>query len=257
MHPAERAECDAWRSLAAVDGISVLEIGDGICVSMPLLRESPMVNRTIGVVDGDALEAIAEFFGNTRYHVALTPDAPADMHTQLAARGFTHGYDWMKFTRGTTDVPESHSELELRRVDDDGADFADVALAGYELPAELASTLVAIPSTDACQAYVAYSDGEPAAAGAIFISGDVAWLGFAATKPEHRRKGGQSAILAARLARARELGVRTVVTETGVMQDGRPSSSYRNIVRSGFEEAYVRKNYLSPARETAASYAAT
>jgi GNAT superfamily N-acetyltransferase len=162
----------------------------------------------------------------------------------------------MKFVRGTTDILRSHTELRVHRVDD-GRDFADVVIAGYELPAELAPTLAAIPAIEGCSAYVAYADGEAAAAGAIHVSGDIAWLGFAATKPEHRRKGGQNAILAARLERARELGVATVVTETGVMQDGRPSNSYRNILRGGFEEAYVRENYLSPAREIAASYAAT
>ena len=36
-----------------------------------------------------------------------------------------------------------------------------------------------------------------------------------------------------------------VVTETGAQVEGRPSSSYRNIERAGFELAYVRANYLS------------
>jgi hypothetical protein len=34
------------------------------------------------------------------------------------------------------------------------------------------------------------------------------------------------------------------VTETGERRDDRPSSSYRNIVRSGFEEAFVTANWL-------------
>jgi hypothetical protein len=37
-----------------------------------------------------------------------------------------------------------------------------------------------------------------------------------------------------------------VFTETGEQLPGRPSASYRNIVRAGFEELYVLRNWLSP-----------
>ncbi len=36
------------------------------------------------------------------------------------------------------------------------------------------------------------------------------------------------------------------MTETGEQVEERPGHSYRNIVRAGFEPAYVRPNYLSP-----------
>ena len=75
----------------------------------------------------------------------------------------------------------------------------------------------------------------------------IAWLGVAATLPEHRRKGGQGAILGARLRRARELGCEVVATETGTLEEGRPAASYRNGLRSGFEVAYVRENWIAPA----------
>ena len=35
-------------------------------------------------------------------------------------------------------------------------------------------------------------------------------------------------------------------TETGERLPDKPSNSYRNILRAGFTEAYVRQNYLSP-----------
>jgi hypothetical protein len=38
-----------------------------------------------------------------------------------------------------------------------------------------------------------------------------------------------------------------------VIAEGRPSNWYRNILRSGFEDAYLRENYLSPAPAIAAS----
>ena len=73
------------------------------------------------------------------------------------------------------------------------------------------------------------------------------YLGYAGTAPEHRGKGAQSALLAARIRRARELGCDAVFTETGEQLPDRPSASYRNILRAGFEELYVVPNWLSPA----------
>jgi ribosomal protein S18 acetylase RimI-like enzyme len=74
----------------------------------------------------------------------------------------------------------------------------------------------------------------------------VGWLSFAATLPEFRRRGAQNALLAARIRAAAELGCSLVVGETGALEDGRPSNSYRNIVRAGFEPVYDRPNYRSP-----------
>jgi GNAT superfamily N-acetyltransferase len=81
---------------------------------------------------------------------------------------------------------------------------------------------------------------------ALYITGDQAWLGMGATKPEARGKGGQSALLAARIRLAAQAGCSSVTTETGVREDGRPDRSYRNILRAGLEEAYERPNWVSP-----------
>ena len=74
-----------------------------------------------------------------------------------------------------------------------------------------------------------------------------AHIGLAATVPEHRGAGAQSALLATRIARARDLGCRSVYVETGERRPDRPDASYRNILRAGFEELYVLANWLSPA----------
>ena len=78
--------------------------------------------------------------------------------------------------------------------------------------------------------------------------GGAAYLGFAATLPEHRGKGAQGALIAARIQRAGELGCATIVTETGERRDDGPGNSYRNILRFGFEERCVVPNWLRPAK---------
>jgi GNAT superfamily N-acetyltransferase len=69
---------------------------------------------------------------------------------------------------------------------------------------------------------------------------------FGATRPEHRGRGAQGAILAGRIERARDLGLRWLVTETGAPRQDGPGSSYRNILRAGFREIEVRPNLASP-----------
>jgi hypothetical protein len=93
---------------------------------------------------------------------------------------------------------------------------------------------------------VAFDGDDPAATGALYVDGDVGWLSLGATLPEHRRKGAQGALLAERIRIAPALGCTALVTETGEAVEGRPSNSYRNILRAGFAEAFVRPNLRSP-----------
>jgi GNAT superfamily N-acetyltransferase len=83
--------------------------------------------------------------------------------------------------------------------------------------------------------FLAEIEGAPAAAGALSIHQGVALLAGAATVPEHRRRGLQSALLEARLryARAQGCDLAMMVTEPG-------SNSQRNAQRQGFLIAYTR-----------------
>ena len=92
----------------------------------------------------------------------------------------------------------------------------------------------------------AWAGDEPAGAGALHLDGEAAWLGVGATRPQFRRRGAQAAVLAARIDAARAAGATMLATETGERVPDQPSTSYRNILRAGFREAYVRANWRSP-----------
>ena len=90
-------------------------------------------------------------------------------------------------------------------------------------------------------------DGDTAAGvGAMFVSGESAWMDFGATSPEYRMRGSQGAILERRMQLALNLGCRWMYTCTGVDVPGDPQHSYKNIRRAGFEEAYLRANWAPP-----------
>jgi hypothetical protein len=95
---------------------------------------------------------------------------------------------------------------------------------------------------------MAFAGGTPVAAGAVYVNGGYAWLGLGATLASHRRRGAQNASLARRLGEAAARGARVAVTETGERIPDKASHSYRNILRAGFEEMYLRQNYLSPSK---------
>src|SRR5207247_11157589 len=107
-----------------------------------------------------------------RYYLCVTPSAqPGDIRTRLSARGFTRGYDWMKFTRSVDQAPDAATALEVRLVDASGADdFGRVVAGAYGMPMDIAPTIAAVPTIQGWSCYVAYDNGEPAAAGALFVS---------------------------------------------------------------------------------------
>jgi GNAT superfamily N-acetyltransferase len=150
----------------------------------------------------------------------------------------------MKFERGI-EPPEIDSALRVRRVDD-GDDFGRIVVSAYGMPPDTASVFANLARTEGWYCFVAYDGDDAAGAAALYVHEDVGWLGVAGTAPEHRRKGAQNALLAARIAAGREHGVRTLTTETGERRPDRLSNSYRNILRAGFEERYVRPNLLAP-----------
>jgi GNAT superfamily N-acetyltransferase len=256
VHPAELAELEAFRDLllAAPDGEAV-EVGGALCTAARSLPASTLVNRALGLGEERpateaGLDEVGAFFRErgVRHCVTATPHArPEELGAWFTGRGYERGYAWAKFVRSPASPPEARTELEVRLAGPaEARDFAHVFVAGYGLPAELEPWFEPLPDREGWSCYVAYAGREPAATGALFVTGRVGWLGVAATLPEHRRKGGQGAILAARIGKAAELGCEVVATETGALEEGRPAHSYRNILRSGFELAYVRDNWLAP-----------
>lgn len=83
--------------------------------------------------------------------------------------------------------------------------------------------------------YVVTLNGETAGAASMRLDGDIAQLSGSATRAEFRRRGVQTALLAARLAEAARNGCNVAVVTT---QPG--STSHGNVHKAGFELLYVR-----------------
>ena len=264
IHPAELIEIDAMRDLfaaaprsfAARHGFAVREIGSATCLALAACPELLLLNRAMGLglaapATEESLDEIVRFYASpgVPWMVPLGPGArPPELAAWLEARGFAPGYAWMKFEHGPEPPPAAETDLRVEDVGPECADaFAETFLAGYGAPAELEELLAALVGRPGWHCFIAFDGCAPAATGALYVRGALGWLGVAATLPEYRRRGAQGALLAARIRRAAEVGCTRLVTETGERIGDRPSVSYRNILRSGFAEAYIRPNFVSPA----------
>jgi GNAT superfamily N-acetyltransferase len=248
----ERAEAAAFESIARAGGWPTLRIGDAVCIAAPAAPGNTMFNRVTGLgLDGaasdDALDEIAAFYRDvgTQYAIATSPVAPRDLAGRLKSRGFESGYGWMKFGRGLEEAEDVDTNLVVREATD-GTEVAAIVAAGYGVPGEVAAAFEPLALRDDWHCFVATLDDDPVGTGALFVHEGVGWFGAAATLPDKRRLGAQNALLAARVARGREASCEALTVETGKRTDDLPSNSYRNILRAGFRELYVRPNYLSP-----------
>lgn len=249
---------DSWASVpaevAAEHGIELRDFGP---VQVSVVADLPavgMLNLVLGagepgaVADGHLAAALewAAARGTTPYvPVTLSaPDAPA-AETWLAANGFAEAYAWMKFVRDAHPprfaAPEDVEVVEL--ANEDEAPFGTIAAVGFGLPAWGSSLFAHLPGREGWRCYVARLDGEPQACAAMSVHDGIAEFGIAATLETARGRGCQLALLHRRILDAAEAGCHTLFVETGERIPSRPAASYRNILRAGFEEAYLRPNW--------------
>jgi GNAT superfamily N-acetyltransferase len=235
--------------------IDVTDVAGAICFTSAGLDPPAVFRRVVRLGVGHPVTE-AELDKACAYMAARTPgyaitvsahSQPPELESWLQRRGFTRGWAWMKFARPCNDLPKTETRLEVRVVDASLGDvFGCVIAEAFGMPSAASPWMAALAGRTGWVCVMAFSGGTPVAAGAAYISGDHAWLGFGATLEAHRRLGAQNALLARRLQEATARGARVAVTETGERVPHRPGNSHRNILRAGFREMYVRQNCLSP-----------
>lgn len=249
---------ESWQSVpgeaARAHGVQVREFGPVQATLAASLPEIGMVNLLLGATEPGAVED-GHLAAATRWARELgvgcyAPVAPGTAGSEaaegwLAANGYGRGYGWMKFVRDAHPprfkVPGGIEVVELAAPDE--APFGMIAATGFGLPAWAAALFSELPGRPGWRCYVALLDGAPQACAAMLVDGAVAEFGIAATLEPARGRGCQLALLRRRIADAAAAGCETLFVETGERAEDRPAGSYRNILRAGFEEAYLRPNW--------------
>jgi hypothetical protein len=184
-------------------------------------------------------EVVARLRPVKPHYVQPPPDA-AEIDARLRKHGLSSNWGWAKVIRGTEPPPDIPTTLDIRELHPDEADrFGAVVTTAFGLPPSMAPWTAAVVGRPGWHAYGAFDHDALVAAGALYVDGDVGWLGLAGTLSFHRRRGAQGALMVRRIADAIELGCTTLATETGVLP-GRPNPSLDNMLRCGFTVAYER-----------------
>lgn len=264
LEAVERAELEAMHAVApaalrATLGFACESIGTALVSVVAAAPPSAIVlNRAIGLgvaaaADRETVTAILDRYataGVSRYFVHVHPDAtPPALRSWLLEGGLQQARGWMKFTRGREAPPAVASPIEVREArSEDMAAYARIAVAAFDLGTVLEPWIVQLNRAPGWRAYVGVLDGEVVSTGGLFVHDGIGWLDFGATTPACRGRGAQSAMLRHRILDALDLGCRMLGTATGEAVPGDPQHSYRNILKMGFRESYVRDNYAPPRR---------
>jgi GNAT superfamily N-acetyltransferase len=240
MRASEQVEVDCLRSLFTVRSPAgvLREAAAAVAVRVDGLPGREL-NRIVGLYDLADLDDLTRIYDDRPYWVSLDPEAGLD--DELLGRGFVRDGAWQKFERDVRPVgARTDLDVEEARAPED---VATILWTTWGAPPDAAKWLSALVHQPAWHCFAAYDGNRPVAGGMLYAGSDTGWLGVASTFVEYRGRGAQSALLAARIERARELGLHLLVTETGAPEDPGAGTSYRNILRAGFEPVYVRPNY--------------
>lgn len=249
---------DIWESVpaevASEHGLELRSFGQVQASVVAGLAEVPMLNLLLGAAEdaergGEGLGVATDWAAERGVSpfVPVTPGLPgaAAAATWLEGNGFERGRAWMKFVRDVHPprfpAPDGVEVVELASPDEEP--FGTIAAIGFGLPAWGTAFFAHLPGRADWRCYVAKVNGEARGCAAMLVSDGIAQFGIAATLEEARGHGCQTALLHRRISDAAEAGCHTLFVETGERVPDRPSGSYRNILRAGFEEAYLRPNW--------------
>lgn len=223
-------------------------------------EDHPFFNRVMGVCGSAGnvvppLEEIVEHYrerGVGRWMLQVAPeDGSTELSHALSEGGLVPLRGWAKHAGLVSRIPrpveDPRFDLRVELIGRDRAhDWASVLAGEFGFPAgseEWPSATVGLPGWSH---YVVYDVDTPVACAALIARDSVGTLNFAATLESHRRRGAQSALIAARIQEARRSGLEWLVTETDEELPDRPNPSYRNVIRLGLPVRYVRANWGPP-----------
>lgn len=227
--------------------LAVLDLGDAAAFSIGAHPKMLLFNRVLGLEGDAALPDIERWFGSRGCTFALSVRPGAELEHALDERGYLQGSALMKFRRGVEQPPLRQTALRIEQIDEGRAgDYGNVVAAVFGLASPLDRWFAALCTRARWACFGAFDSNRLIGIGAAHYAGTLGWLGAAGTLQDARGRGAQSAILAARIVAAADAGARVLATETVDRVDGEAGPSLRNVLRAGFEEAYVQQWWLPP-----------
>jgi ribosomal protein S18 acetylase RimI-like enzyme len=226
-------------------GIAYRTIDDRITALMARHLPSPSFNRVVGLRAGDEphIAPLAAWYrddGGTARFDMVPGHFDAALGRELARLGFHHSGFHAALVCGA-DAPITTGDVAGEAVTSAAMmeEFLQAYMAGWSLPEKDHTRFKANvrPWLDqpGWSLYLARVDGRPAAAATLYVHDKTAYLADAATDPACRGRGLHTALLASRIADARNAGADLVFSGATFLSD-----SYRNMERIGMRLAFMR-----------------
>ena len=182
--------------------------------------------------------------------IAEASARPSGLRDWLVERDFKTESPGAKLWRQASPLPRKTSGrgISVRRVRrSDSATWVDVVGDVWRAFASRRAWFEARAHAPGWRHYLAWIDGEPVAAGALFVGTvggrTVGHLVDGVTLKAWRKRGAQSAIIRRRVSDGMKLGCELFSVETAPPLPGMPLVSFRNLCRQGFDLAYLRESW--------------
>jgi GNAT superfamily N-acetyltransferase len=244
---------ETMRRLRPESGAAVEQIAGGFAIYCG--ANSPTTQAVgmglDGPVSDEEFDRLENFYRRRSEPVRVETCPLAD--ASLIGHFGKHGYRVTEFSnvmalplngwRVSQNQSERSRRLVIEQVDHGQVDLWTLTVSqgfaekGPVIP-EIVEVMKMFALSPGVECYLARVDGKAAGGGTLAIRDGVAGLFGASTLPAFRKRGVQTALLHARLARAAEAGCDLAVC---LAQPG--STSQRNIVRQGFTVLYTRVKF--------------
>ena len=252
-----RLNDDASAASKRALGMDAVRIGGGVLTLMTHDPTGGYWNKAIGLGLTEPLTAgtVDEVLRLGTAHAVpalafqVAPHArPADWQRLLEERGLAPGLLFVKYFGPIPDPGPDHTDLRIDQLGPEhAAEYGRVIRTGFDMPPDPAmeAWFAEAPTYgDDWVTYGAWAGDDLAAVANLFVHGDVATLSGAATLPQFRRRGAQSALMAARIREGAARGCPWLSTETWPESPGNPNPSQHNMRQLGLTELYVRQNWV-------------
>jgi hypothetical protein len=235
--------------LAAELDLALLEVGGATAFSVGAEPKPLIFNRVVGLADEGALPELVHWAASRGCPLAVPLRQGSGLEEPVRRHGFQAGRAYMRFRRGVEPPSEPTTSLRVEPVDRRrAAEYGNLVAAIFGAPEQgpLARWFAALPGREGWICMGALDEDRLVGSAVAYLAGDHAWLGAAGTLPEARGRGAQTTLLAARIGAVLAAGASVLTTETDDQVGGTAGTSFRNVVRAGFAEAFRQQWWELP-----------